>query len=177
MKNRNNLNLLIVIALLLVVACACPKPDERSKVSTNGSTPVSSNPSQQNQTFQTPLSSWSYRESTDKMTSKPVKFASVDSDNTLDFDFPYQGGSTGTLTIRRKDNKNEVMLFISKGQFSGNALGNRFVRLRFDEKPAINVGFDEPSDNSSTLIFLNSEEKIINELKKASVLKVEAEFY
>lgn len=112
------------------------------------------------------------------MTSETNKYATLESMNKLEFEFPYNGGSTGILEIRQKDNnKADVVLKISKGQFLSNFKNEHTVNLRFDEHEALQVGYTELSDTSTDTIFLNNEEKIITELTKASTLKIEVQFF
>lgn len=44
------------------------------------------------------------------------KFASTVSINTIDFDFPYNGGSKLILTLRKRGSEVDVMVSITKGQ-------------------------------------------------------------
>lgn len=46
------------------------------------------------------LKSWNYFTDTDEMNDSKSRFASLVSDNTVNFDFPYQGGSSLSLIVR-----------------------------------------------------------------------------
>jgi hypothetical protein len=129
-----------------------------------------------NQTQNEPKDPWSYREDLDPMTSTTDYFASVTSTNELDFEFPYNGGSTGTLTVRNVGEGNEVVLQISKGQFMM-SFGDKSLTVRFDDKPPMTVGYNGTSDGSSDTIFLNSSQNLINNLKTAKKMLIEVEFY
>ena len=121
------------------------------------------------------VSNWNYSEQKDAMTDKTMYFAIASSINNLNFDFPYDGGSTLYIQIRKKDGTNEVMLNISKGQF--NSAYDNVVSMKFDNGGITKYGFDEPSGGSSNLIFLHSPKSIIDKIKKAKHLKIEAPFY
>lgn len=121
------------------------------------------------------VTNWHSRESTDEMSGKTRFFNSTFSTNKLYFDFPYNGGSSFTLTVRNMNGRNEVLLSTEKGQFMSSYSHN--VRLKFDENSPITVGYEEPSDASSGLIFLEASSKIIANLKKGKKLKIEAPFY
>lgn len=121
-------------------------------------------------------SNWTYEDRKDEMTDKPWYTASITSENHVNFDFPYEGGSFLRMTIRKMKGSYDVMLSISKGQFSG-SYNSPSVAIRFDDAPAKRYGFDEPADNSSDLIFLHSASSIIKQLKKAKKVKIQAPFY
>ncbi|WP_345954115.1 hypothetical protein [Mucilaginibacter sp. PAMB04168] len=119
---------------------------------------------------------WNYTNEVDKMTSKKKYFASIDSDNQLDFEFPYDGGSTASILVRKQDNSNEVLLSVSKGQFIVGIDGGT-VKVRFDDNKAMTFPCSEPSSGSSDLIFIGNEKKFIKNLKTAKKLLIQAEFY
>jgi hypothetical protein len=61
---------------------------------------------------------WSYATSVDPMTGRDSASASIDSENTVSFDFPYQGAQRATLTIRNHPSHGrDVFLSIERGQF------------------------------------------------------------
>jgi len=121
-------------------------------------------------------SKWQYQEKADKMSSGKKYYASIDSDNSIDFEFPYDGGSTGSITVRNTDNKNEVLIGISKGQFNSGVDGTT-IKVRFDDKKAITFDCGEPSDGSSDVLFIESPKKFITMLKTAKKVIIQAEFY
>src|SRR4051812_22273331 len=49
-------------------------------------------------------SAWNYSEEEDKMTSHKINYAYVEANDLLDLKFPYNGGVTAKLYIRRKRN-------------------------------------------------------------------------
>jgi hypothetical protein len=120
---------------------------------------------------------WTYLADTDKMTSKLTYQASVNSLNKINFDAPYDGGSTASVIIRNKAGKNEVMLSIDKGQFICDVSDGCAINIRFDNDPAIKFVGSEPSDGSSTLLFIEAPKKFIADVKKAKKMIVQAEFY
>ncbi|RAJ85537.1 hypothetical protein CLV59_102241 [Chitinophaga dinghuensis] len=123
-----------------------------------------------------PAISWAYSESEDKMTSSVIKYATVDAKDQLEFDFPYNGGSTATIIIRKKKGQNDVLLQVSKGQFNSKVNGQN-IMLRFDEEPAFSLNTSSPSTHEGNVLFINNAEKFINKAKKAKKLLVEAEFF
>lgn len=122
------------------------------------------------------VTKWQFQEDVDKMTSKTVKYASIDANEELEFKFPYDGGSVASLTIRKKDGSNDIYLSVSKGQFNGTYDGGQ-VRIKFDEEQPKKFSFTAPSDNSSDVIFINSTKAIISKLKTSKKIIIEAEFF
>lgn len=119
---------------------------------------------------------WNYSEKVDKMSSETNYFASIDANEKLKFDFPYDGGSVATITVRNKNKENEILLSVSKGQFNSK-IENNTVKIKFDDEKAIEVPYTEPSSGSSDVIFIGTEKEVIAKLKTAKKVLVEAEFY
>lgn len=108
---------------------------------------------------------WIYHQSTDKMTSKSIKFAQIISNESLDLEFPYEGRNYGHLTLRKKDGLN-IYLEIDKGQIIGD-YENKFITVRFDQEKPIKFSYSEPQDGSSNFIFIDNEIKFLSKLKKS----------
>jgi hypothetical protein len=120
---------------------------------------------------------WEYSISEDKMSSSQTKVAYLISSNLLEFGFPYDGGSYGQLSIRRKDGQVDIYLKISKGQFMTNITEGVPVRLRFDNQKAITCTGSMPDDYSSDFMFLSPTKTILKKLKKSKKLYLEAGYY
>lgn len=125
------------------------------------------------------LKTWNYSTDTDEMNDSKSRFASLVSDNTVNFDFPYQGGSSLSLIVRyMKKYGTDVYIKISSGQFICNEYqGTNNVRVRFDDAAPIKFSTNEPSDGSSDMLFLNNAKKFIKLAKQAKTIKIEAPFY
>ena len=121
-------------------------------------------------------SRWSYEQTTDKMTNKTVKFASIDANDLLYFDFPYDGGVTATFTIRKKGKATDIYLKISKGQFMDTSSGGT-VSIKFDDEPKHSYSFVGSADYSSDIIFISNEAKLLAKLRKAKKMLIAATFY
>lgn len=126
---------------------------------------------------QAPKSAWSYNESIDEMTDRTTYLASVVSENSVYFDFPYQGGSTLTFTLRDSPQYGkDAYIRISTGQFNSSYNGTT-IKMRIDDKPAQTINCSEASDNSTDLLFLRGYNKIVKALKGAKTMKISAEFF
>ena len=120
---------------------------------------------------------WHYSQSTDEMTDKKTYFAWIESEDKAYFDYPYEGGSTLTLTLRQHPQwgKN-VYIEISKGQFNS-TYGGETIKVRFDDKPAKTFSLNDPADHDHTLRFVSGYSTFLSELKKAKVMKIQASFF
>ena len=118
---------------------------------------------------------WVYEKTLDKA-GRPVYKASLFSPTLLQFNFPYAGGSTATLTIRKRDSGTTLYLYVSRGQFNRSFQGGS-ARIRFDEKPPGTYLFSAAENGSANIIFFDSAEKLIDRMKKSKKMTVEIEFY
>lgn len=123
----------------------------------------------------TTTNKWEYHQSTDKMTSKTIKFAQIMSNESLDLEFPYEGTNYGRLTLRKKDGL-DIYLTIDKGQISG-GYDNNYISVRFDEEKPIKFSYSEPQDGSSDLIFIDNEIKFLSKLKKSKNVLISLPLY
>lgn len=119
---------------------------------------------------------WEYSESEDKMTGVIKKYAVNTSTNKLNFEFPYDGGSSATITLRKNNKSLDVLLKISKGQFITSYSGGT-IRVKFGESQPTKFKYALPSDGSSDILFIEPANKFVNELKKSNNVIIEAEFY
>ena len=121
---------------------------------------------------------WEYESTTDQMTSKKSLRADVRSDNVLKMGFPYnKGGNRGTLTIRQHPTYGlDVMVSIDHGQMSCHSFSSCSVSVRFDDDKPVQYSGTEPSDNSSTTIFIKGA-GFIARAKKAKRILVQFTSY
>lgn len=121
---------------------------------------------------------WRYRVDADPMTSKKARYASIDSENTLNFDFPYQGEQHGTLILRDHPiHGRDVMITIDKGQILCQSYEDCTIRVRFDEGSPQRWNAAGPADNRSTVIFLRNEGGFIQRLRAAKVVRIQIPIY
>jgi len=106
---------------------------------------------------------WKYDSSVSEMGDKSL-FAEIEANEKVYMEFPYNGGSTGTLIVRSKNGKKSAMFIIDKGQIDTDYDGT-YVRIKFDDEVPQKWSASGPSDNSSDVLFFNNETKLINKLK------------
>lgn len=158
---------------------ACSAPDSKTSTKDTVATDTTTKSTNSEETAVKPeeaSSKWTFTEEEDKMTSKKSYFATIDANEELQFDFPYDGGSTASLLIRNKRGENNVMLQVSKGQFVAGVDGAT-LKIRMDNGPAQAYSASEASDGSSNVLFIESANKFIKKLKTAKKVLIEAEFY
>jgi hypothetical protein len=120
---------------------------------------------------------WRYTASEDDMTSGLVRLATINSLNEVTFEFPYQEPQRAQLQLRTHPRwgKN-VILSVDHGQFLCHFDGCS-VSIRYDGGRAWEYPASEPADHSSKALFINDYQDIVQSLKKASKVRIEARFY
>ncbi len=123
-------------------------------------------------------SNWEYSEFMDQMEDDTTYIASIESENSVDFEFPYNGGSYMTLSIRKSPQYgNDVYIKIDKGQFNSDYMLGSNVKLKFDDEKAFSVSAKYPSDGSTDMLFIGNYNKLLPKIKAAKTLKIQAEFF
>lgn len=122
---------------------------------------------------------WSLQTKQDEMDDSKSYWYSLQSDNYANFDFPYEGNSYLTITVRwMKKYGYDVLLEITDGQMVGDEYnGTNYVRVRFDGGKVQKFYYNEPNDGSSNLVFLRNAQKFIEKCKNAKDIIIEQEFY
>ena len=131
-------------------------------------------------TFTPPVApTWVYEEATDKMGGGTSKSASIGSINTFNLEFPYQGEQRATLTIRKHPRYGkDVILSIERGQFVCNTFDCR-IDISFDGGKPILAGGNEPSDHSTTAVFIHgrSFDSLSRQIKKSKRMSIGMNFF
>lgn len=121
---------------------------------------------------------WSYSESTDTVSGKSLSSAIVKSNNRFELEFPYNGGTVGTLQIRQHPRYGkDVIFYVNKGQILCNSYDGCYVTVKFDDKPAFKVKATEPADHSNDMLFLNGYAGLLKNIKNSKKMIVEVTFY
>ncbi|MDR1671535.1 MAG: hypothetical protein LBR57_03350 [Alistipes sp.] len=123
-----------------------------------------------------PKSSWKYESQINEMDDSATYHARVKADETLEFDFPYNGGTDVYIALWHQSGKNIATLRISKGQFMGSLLDGK-ITVRFDSSPAQTYHYSDPTDGSTEIIFIDDADKFIENLKSAKRTTVQCTFF
>lgn len=167
-----------IIIAVIFIACSwvySVVSDKPNKSSTSVTT--SSNQSQESKEVK--KENWSYFSKNDEMRGIETKFAYNESINSVDFDFPYSGGSKLTLILRKNSKNQDVLLSISKGQFIC-GMNECEAQFKFDDKPIQSITMSESDTHQSDALFVaydKTEDEIIKQIKLSKKLVVEVKFY
>lgn len=121
---------------------------------------------------------WEYRASEEQMTNGTRKSASVESTNTVEFGFPYNGAQHGHLTLRTDPRYGRDVIFrIEKGQILCTSYEGCTVQVRFDDDKPSNFSASTAADHSSELVFLNDYARFLARMKKAKRVRLSLDIY
>lgn len=120
---------------------------------------------------------WSYDEERDEMRGSTRKFAEVESENSVDLDFPY-GEQKGILTVRQDPQYGlDVMFRVRSGQILCHGFGDSYINAKFDDGPIRRFNCNSASDGTSEVAFINDSRTFLKTLKLSKRTVIEAEFY
>lgn len=120
---------------------------------------------------------WSYHTKKDQMTGASVRLARIDSVNSLNLNFPYQGHNPGRITVRDRDGV-EVMVQVLKGQIPCHSfMGGCNALVKFDQEPSETYSAVGPSDHSTEVIFLQAAARFVERARSAKKIMVRFEMF
>ncbi len=117
---------------------------------------------------------WVYFSSIDQMTSKEIKSASINSENFVNFSFPYNGNQRGKITIRNHPRHgNEVIFLIEKGQILCRNYEDCNIVVRFGDSPPVQWKAIGPSDSTTTVIFLRNQAEFRRRMQSSKEVRIQ----
>jgi len=120
---------------------------------------------------------WTYSVTEDPMTSRRTLIALIQSENTVSFDFPYQGAQHGTLMIRDHPRYGRDVIFcIERGQLLCHS-SDCEVQIRFDDDDPFHWNAVGAADNSNESIFFQNEMRFVKRLRSSRVLRLQVRVY
>lgn len=118
---------------------------------------------------------WLYEKRVDNE-GRTVSKASTRSPTRLELAFPYTGGSTATLTIRKRvGSDTHLYIQLSNGQFNRSFQGGQ-ARVRFDGGSSRLYSFSAAENGSANIIFFDATQALIQKLKAAQTMLIDVEF-
>jgi hypothetical protein len=103
--------------------------------------------------------------------------ARIDSENVVDFRFPYAGPQRAQLQIDVHPRFGKrAILSVRRGQFICSVSGCS-VNVRFDSGPVHSFDAIGPADHSSTALFITNHPRFLASARKAKRVYIEAVFY
>jgi hypothetical protein len=177
---------IIILAFTAAALAACNKasaPDQATQ-SAAASTPSVAIPASAVVVTPTPppappqpATSWRYSSAKDEMRGTEKFYAMLTSDNQVQLDFPYQGGSSLTLAVRKYGKEaTDVLLFIDKGQVTCHMSGCELA-VKFDDEPVSSVHAHEAAGGSTNAVFIDYPTTFIKKMKASKHLMLELPLY
>ncbi|WP_421504429.1 hypothetical protein [Erwinia rhapontici] len=132
---------------------------------------------------------WHTAYQNDEMRGTAQKYNQNDSENKVNFEFPYNGGSSMSIVLRSKKIElkegqkpedlvpTEAMLVISKGQFLCSSFSECHVSVKFDNEKVQKFSMGGAADGSSNVIFFKNSSEFIKKLQSHKTLFIEAPFF
>lgn len=124
------------------------------------------------------LDNWSYDSSTDELRGRKIHTATVTSENSASFSFPYQGQNYLRIQVRKHPEwGTDVILIMDKGQILCHSYSEPCRGMVSFDGKVQKFSFNEAADNSSNVVFVSNANSFIKKLKGSSKLIIELPFY
>lgn len=170
------------ITLLLLVAISLfnckqaekePTVDEKLKIDSIKALIIKET---ENEAYKEKVSGWKYETSINKMTSNKDIFCTVQSNESLNLEAPYDGVNYGSIIVRKRNGEVDIIIKIMQGQISG-GYENEYFKARFDEEKQITFSYLTPTDNSTETIFVENTSKFLKKLRKSKKVLIQIPLY
>jgi hypothetical protein len=120
---------------------------------------------------------WSYTEDRDEMRDATRRFAELQSENSVDLQFPY-GEQSAFITLRRDPQHGfDIMFRVRSGQILCHSFTDAYVNAKFDDGPIRKFSCDGSSDGTSEVAFIRDNKNFLKALRSSKKAVIEAEFY
>lgn len=113
-------------------------------------------------------SSWIYSDKIDEMSSKKVYYAEISNTDSDRY--------TSRITLRNKNNSNDVLLYIKDAVINANVNGVN-MRIKFDNETPSRYYGSLADDGSYDVVFIHPTANFIKKVKKAKKIIIEIEIY
>lgn len=155
------------------------KVETTDSVAAVNSTEKKQQPKREEEDDDDDLVTWSIQTKIDEMTDTKNIWASITSDNYIEQDFPYEGKTHATITVRyMKKYGYDIILSIDKGQIIGFDLDKtNYVTARFNNGTPKKYYFNDADDGSSDYVFLRNSNDFLDKCKTAKDIKVDIPIY
>jgi hypothetical protein len=168
---------LAAFASFVMIGITAPQPDGTESTNSDSGDQSISADKAANTELSRPNSKWSYNTEQDEMRGGESRFASLDAENTINLDFPY-GEQRGQILIRDSAKFGfDILVGVPSGQVLCNSFQDTYLSVKFDNGGIERFGCTDASDGTNNMVFLNSEKRFLEKLKKSKKLIVEAEFF
>lgn len=121
---------------------------------------------------------WNYDKEPDGISGKPIISAETTSTNSVNFAAPYDGGSVLSIYLRKHPRSGvSAIVSITKGQMVCDVSDGCTVVATFDGGKPRRFHAQEPSDYTSTALFVTPTSSFISALRSSKTATLEVEFY
>lgn len=163
--------IVIVLTLMIVYAMFRPSTVDTIEPKTLTANDVVTDP------IPVKKKTWMYSAYTDEISGLSAQIAEIISNNSIELDSPYSGGTNALLTIRQHPRYEQALMFsVNSGQLSC-IYNNCYINIRFDDGNVFKNEVREPTDGSSDIYFLTYNKKLLNKIKASKKMFVEVTFY
>jgi hypothetical protein len=122
-------------------------------------------------------SGWHYSTDLDKIHNTTSIWNQLDSDNSVEYGFPY-GNQKLILAVRKRaSDGTKVYVWMHKGQLVCDTSNGCPIKVKFNTSPPMTFTGWLPGDYSSDCLFLEPHERFIAQLRKSKSVVIEIEFY
>lgn len=179
------------IALAILMGCSRSGPEPPAEDASASTAATSSNASEGSSQKATTAAGmvWQLHEDTDAATKEKLVYATVNSQNTIEFGFPYAGAQRATLLLQPNIRSPTIRLIIEHGQFlcrsSTDGTNGCFIPVKFDNG-GLDIWYAQMSNDGRTNVIdfgaPNDDPKggascIADELTKTKSLALRVTFY
>ncbi|MCK5864701.1 hypothetical protein [Marinobacter adhaerens] len=125
-----------------------------------------------------PETEWNYYSFTDDMTGEEVSVATLKSDNSVRFEFPYNkaGGSSLSLSFRKRNGKLDAYLRIERGQMMCGYSSCNFL-LKIGEGSVQEWTGLRSSTGESDIMFVRDASQLSKIVEQGKPIKIGIDFY
>lgn len=117
-----------------------------------------------------PPTGWQYESKSDKLTGTLDK-ATLPAANSVQFPYPYAGGSTVSLVLRHRNGQTNAYLSTSKGIFTNSFQGGR-SQIRFDGGRPVTYALTAAANGSGNPIFFDADQQLIRQIRASKTMTV-----
>lgn len=175
-SHSNPIAIVLIGIVVVLIFIAFKQPSQRDDIERLSS--VVSATKIEPHDFNLDKKTWIYSSEIDTVSGKTMKDATIDSNNSINLDFPYNKKETkASLLISNHPRYGKAIIFyVNQGQLHCQ-YNNCYISIRFDDGDVINNHVGEAADNSNKTYFLSNYKKVRDQIKKSNKMYIEVTFF
>ncbi|WP_335986192.1 zinc ribbon domain-containing protein [Acinetobacter bereziniae] len=166
----------VFIILFLIILGSCQEKNENN----NSAQKQENNNLTADAKDQVVESNWTNSQTNDEMRGTKTNTTTNVSKNTVNFAFPYNGGSNLFLSVRNKSGEKDVIIRISKGLFVCGIIDGCQVNFKFDDGSIQSITMVGTESHDTDVLFVRNTKtanSIIQKIKTSKKLIIEPNFF